>query len=225
MEVNDALGSLPEASKRVTGLANGASLVETFDNFLTLLTTQLENQDPLSPMDANQFTEQLVQFTEVEQSLSTNDKLDELISLQSGNQLTASLDYVGKTVTAASDHLVLQDGSATVSYEISELAETATLFILDAFGSPMQSIPLDPSLGRHEVTWDGLDQSGNALPDGVYGFAISAVDQNNGGVEVTQAARGKVTAVRLEDGRAILELGELDIFADEILGAGLLPEG
>ncbi len=225
MEINETPNNVANANSAAGSLTGGTSLAETFDNFLTLLTTQLQNQDPLSPLDTNEFTDQLVQFTGVEQALATNDKLDELIALQGSNQLSATLDYIDKTVTVDSELLALQEGSATITYNLATNAENAAVFIVNSFGNTVRTISADPSAGHHEVVWDGLDQSGDQLADGVYSFFVSAVDQDNGQIEVTQATRGLVTAVRLENGQAILELGDLDVPADLVRGIGSASAG
>ncbi|MHC4984186.1 MAG: flagellar hook assembly protein FlgD, partial [Planctomycetota bacterium] len=92
------ISTVGSAASSGAAVGGNVDLASTFNNFLLLLTTQLQYQDPLSPLDTNQFTEQLVQFTNVEQSIKTNSKLDQLIALQGANQLTAALDYIGKTV-------------------------------------------------------------------------------------------------------------------------------
>ena len=97
MEISQ-LGANPAAAASEVA---GAKLAENFDTFLQLLTTQLQHQDPLSPMESNEFVAQLVQFSEVEQAIASNKSLEKLIDLQNTNQATAAIGYIGQTVEAA----------------------------------------------------------------------------------------------------------------------------
>src|SRR3546814_329267 len=112
---------------------NGATkqLSETFDNFLLLLTKQLQHQDPLAPMDTNEFTSQLVQYTEVEQSISTNKKLEDLLALQGTNQAMAAMSFLGTTIEAESNKIDLSNGSSTFEYEMSTPTTGTTISIID----------------------------------------------------------------------------------------------
>ena len=123
MEVN----GVPLVTAGPDGAGGATGLSETFDNFLVLLTTQLKNQDPLEPLDTNLFTEQLVQFSGVEQAIKTNAKLDQLIAQQGTNQLTAALDYIGKSVEVESAGLDLSDGEARIIYGLASNAQQTTI--------------------------------------------------------------------------------------------------
>ena len=107
--VRDPVNGVPFKSSDNGSITDSASLAETFDTFLTLLTTQLQYQDPLDPMDTNEFTSQLVEFTSVEQAMATNKKLDSLIALQNSMQINDAVGYIGKTVGADGIILMLQD--------------------------------------------------------------------------------------------------------------------
>src|SRR5512143_1864682 len=170
-----------------------SSFSNNFDNFLTLLTKQLQYQDPMSPLDTNQFTQQLVEFTSVEQQIETNQKLDSLLGVQSDNQAMAALSFLNNVIEAQSDQVMLQDGSAQMSYDLSSDAETATLVIKDADGQTVRTIPLsDTKTDTHDLTCDGKDQNGNQLDDGVYDISVQAVDDKNVQLAVTTGTRGKV---------------------------------
>src|SRR3546814_13851877 len=115
--VRDPVNGMPFKGSDSSSVTSGASLAETFDTFLTLLTTQLQHQDPLNPMDTNEFTSQLVEFTGVEQAISTNQKLDALIGLQADMQLNDAVGYIDKLVGADGIILMLQDGDSTITYD------------------------------------------------------------------------------------------------------------
>lgn len=191
--------------------AASASISDSFDTFLALLTTQLKNQDPLDPLDANQFTEQLVQFAGVEQAISTNKKLDQLVALQSASQLDAAVGFLGNDVEAASDLVMLQDDGARLKYQLFGAADTNVVTIVDSFGQPVRTIVGERSAGAHEFKWDGLDNDGNAVSEGVYGFFVTAVDGDGGTVAATTSMVGRVTGLKTVDGVVTLSIGELDI--------------
>ena len=195
------------------------SLADTFDTFLALLTTQLQNQDPLNPMDSEKFTEQLVQFSEVEQSIATNTKLDSLIQLQSDNQLNSAVSYIGKTAEFVSDQLLLSQGSAVISYGLDSKAASATINIVDGNGRTVRVLDGETASGRHEIVWDGKDDTGADVADGVYNFSLSAVDAEGETVGSVAATTGRVTGVEIVDGVATLIMGDLGAVSFERLFA------
>ena len=188
-----------------------ATLSERFDNFLLLLTKQLQYQDPLSPLDTNEFTSQLVQFTGVEQAIATNKKLDQIIDLQSSDRTSAAAALLGTTVQARGDGLWLADGHSEATYELSRNAAVTTITILDAQGKPVRVEPGAITMGKHAFAWDGKDNDGNALPSGVYGMQITAVDGDRKTVEVIAGTVGRVTGVRIRDGETFLGIGDLEL--------------
>lgn len=198
------------------GQAAGVNLADTFDDFLLLLTTQLENQDPLSPLDPNQFTEQLVQFADVEQAINTNRKLDDLIALQNTNQLTAALDFIGKSVEVDGIGLHLSGGAARITYELPSNAADTTIQIFDASGQAVRTISAASTAGSHELTWDGTDDFGNDLADGLYTFSVTASDGEGGFLPTAQGTIGGVTGIELVDGEVILSIGPLQVPLSQI---------
>ena len=185
------------------------SLADNFDTFLALLTTQLENQDPLDPLKSEQFTEQLVQFTGVEQAIATNKRLDELIDLQNASQLNSAVSYIGKTAEFLSDKLVLANGTADISYALEDGAAETTINIVNSAGQVVRSVAGEISVGRHNFTWDGLSGAGTTLPDGIYGFSVVSVAADGTTVETATAAIGKVTGIEITDGTATLTMNQL----------------
>lgn len=202
----------------------GVSISDSFDTFLSLLTTQLQHQDPLDPLDANQFTEQLVQFAGVEQAISTNKKLDKLLALQNAGQINAALGYLGNDIEASAEQFVLQNGSATLKYELLGKAKQNLVTIVDGFGQPVRTFAGERSAGNYEFVWDGLDNNGNQLPDGVYGFFVTAVDGNGETVQATTSMVGRVTGVKALDGEVTLSVGDLDVPLSDVFAVHT-PEG
>jgi len=215
--VREPVNGVPFKDTNNSGSSAGASLAETFDTFLTLLTTQLQYQDPLNPMDTNEFTSQLVEFTGVEQAISTNKKLDSLIALYNGGQLNDAVGYIDKTVGADGIILMLQDGTSTITYDLGGNAKEANILIIDEQGNTVRTLEGDTEVGHHELAWDGKDENGNQLEDGLYGFLVTAVDANDKPVPLVQGTAGKVTGVKMVDGEVILEVGELEIALADVL--------
>ena len=134
--------------------SDSAGLADDFDSFLLLLTTQLKNQDPLSPLDTNQFTEQLVQFAGVEQSIKTNDRLESLIDLQNNDRLNSAVSYIGKSVAADSLVLSLENGESTITYDLGGDAKEVTIVVVDENGDTVRTIKGPTEFGSHQVLWD-----------------------------------------------------------------------
>jgi flagellar basal-body rod modification protein FlgD len=194
-----------------------ASLSGDYTNFLTLLTAQLKNQDPLSPMDATQFTQQLVQFSAVEQQINGNKKLDQLIGLQSTANAYGAVGFVGTTIAADSADVPLQGGKAKFDYTI-EKSGTATLKILNAAGNVVMLKQVDSAVGTHPVEWDGTDYFGNQLPDGKYTVAVSVTDTTTG--KATDAAitsYGKVDQAVIADGKVFLKMGDVSVPLEDVI--------
>src|SRR5688572_22244050 len=151
-------------------------MASNFETFLALLTSQLKNQDPLSPVDSNQFTAQLTQMAGVEQQLLTNELLKSLVSAQGGSDLAGASAYIGKDATAAWSATKMADGKATWSYELGANAASAKLQVLDGSGKVIwEGDAPDKTTGVHDFTWDGKATSGSNGQDGqVYTLKIAA---------------------------------------------------
>jgi flagellar basal-body rod modification protein FlgD len=215
--LRDPVNGVPFKGSDTGSITDSASLADTFDTFLNLLTTQLKYQDPLDPMDTNEFTSQLVEFTNVEQAMKTNKKLDDLISLQTELQLNNAVGYIDKQVGADSIILMLQDGESTITYDLGANASKVNVLIIDEEGNTVRTIEGDTAFGHHEIAWDGLDDDGLAMEDGLYGFLVTAVDADLEPVPLVQGTVGKVTGVKLSDGEVTLEIGELEIALGDVL--------
>lgn len=199
------------------GQATGAAgLAENFDNFLTLLTTQLQHQDPLSPLDTTEFTNQLTNFAQVEQIISSNSKLDRLIELQNTSQLTTGVSYIGKLVEATGDQMLLQDGSGSIGYELNQDSARTTITILNQFGTPVLFGEGNTAAGRHIYQWDGINESGSELPDGIYGVLVNAFDTDNNLIESTTSTFGRVTGVEVQGSEITLIMGPMSVDLEDV---------
>ena len=205
--VDSVANTTTNATNRIG--AGSTMLASNFETFLTLLTSQLKNQDPLSPVDSNQFTAQLTQMAGVEQQLLTNDLLKGLLAAQGGGGLAGAATYIGKEATAAWSATKLTDGEATWSYELASNAATARLEVLDGSGNVVWSGDApDRTTGVHDFTWDGKATSGNDGQEGqVYSLRVVAKDAAGGAVDSQVLTRGRITGVEMYDGVPYLTVG------------------
>ena len=171
------------------------SIADDFDTFLTLLTTQLQNQDPLEPLDTNQFTAQLVQFAGVEQSIKTNDNLEQLAALSSANTVTSAVGFIGKVVTAAGDTTQLVNNTAAWSYTSPAESSEAKVSIYDQFGTLVYQEDASLKAGTNTLFWDGRRNDGSQAPGGSYRLSIDAKDKDGNNLTVDTAIAGLVEAV------------------------------
>jgi flagellar basal-body rod modification protein FlgD len=202
MEVSSA------TSAATTATNDGAEskLIGDYDSFLKLLTTQLQYQDPLAPMDATQFVAQLSQFATVEQAIVTNQKLDSVISGLSSSAISADIGLIGHNVQVAGKDFELKEGTASFAYGLDKDAAMAVLAIRDASGTIVRTIQVDPAAGEHTVTWDGLDNSGNEVEDGTYSMELAAADSKGTPVTGATYVTASVTRVELGEDGAVLVL-------------------
>lgn len=149
-----------------------------YNNFLTLLTAQIQNQDPLQPMDSTQFVSQLAQLSQVEQAVQTNSNLESLKTTAGSISGLVSLGLVGRTVTVASDKMVLANGSAATSYKLSSDASSVSATITDGSGNVIKTLTGLPTTGgvNTPLSWDGTDDNGQKVAGGTYHVAINAKD-------------------------------------------------
>ncbi len=198
------------------------TLAGNFNTFLTLLTTQLQNQDPLNPMDSNQFTQQLVQFSQVEQQINTNDNLKTLISIGQGRSASDAVGYLGKTVTVSNGKGALQDGSANWNYVLGAASANTSLSVSDANGRVVYTGTGETGAGLHSFTWDGKDNAGNQLSDGAYKLSLNATGADGSSIQTAIATSGVVSEVDLTGSEPQLMLGPLAVKISEVTSvAGL----
>lgn len=187
----------------------GPSIGSNMNTFLTMLTTQLKNQDPTAPLDTNQMTAELVQFSQVEQAITTNSKLDSLIQAQQAGQMISAVPLVGHSAQYTGNSIALANGQAQFSYIMPAGAAHATVSILDADGQVVHGFTGDATAGPHSVTWDGTTSFGKKAPDGAYTVRIDATDATGNTVTSTVTAGGKITGVAMQNGQAVVSIGEL----------------
>ena len=185
-----------------------ATIADNFDTFLSILTTQLKNQNPLDPMDTNQFTAQLVQFTGVEQQLKTNEFLETLMLSGQNTAKSDAVSYIGKEVTSSGKTGELTDSDAVFwAYSADANAANSTVTIKDSKGQVVYTQTGPLKAGPGTFRWDGKGNDGNVRPNGVYTVDIEGKDANGQDVKISTASIGIVTAVDFTGDVPILAIG------------------
>ncbi|MGO1117873.1 flagellar hook assembly protein FlgD [Rhodovibrionaceae bacterium A322] len=218
MSVVGQTGSSGVVAPTSGGISSHDELQQTMDDFLLLLTTQMQNQDPLEPMDSEKFTEQLLNFSGIEQQINTNNKLDQLLNLTGYNQTMGMVDYIGTTVEYGSDMLNLSNGQASFNYALDTNAATTKITITDESGAVVRTLDGEVDAGSYSLTWDGKNDDGAQMPDGIYSVNITAADLAGETVEGSMTMIGRVTGVESQGGALQLMLGGLPISMDQVVG-------
>ena len=212
--VVSAPGAVSADSKTKTSSTKTSGIADNFQTFLTLLTTQLQHQNPLDPLDTNQFTAQLVQFAGVEQQLKSNEQLKSLIDIEKTAQATQALAYVGNTV-AVDGSTAKFDGSATWNLK-SDKDATATVTITNSTGQTAYSGNYSLKQGNVSFVWDGKGNDGSKWPAGNYKLTATAKDSSGNAVAVATEVQGVVDSVDLTAKPALLSIGGHTYTTDQV---------
>ena len=188
--------SSSSAASSATALAN-QQIAGNFQSFLTLLTTQLQNQNPLDPLDTNQFTQQLVEFAGVQQQLNTNDSLSTLVSLQQTAQSTQALGFVGKTAVVDGSTATVINSAATWDLNVPKNSNL-NITITSSTGQTVYSGTYAATAGDNQAfAWNGVGNDGTQWPDGQYKLTATATDSSGNAVAITTQIQGTVSSVDL----------------------------
>jgi flagellar basal-body rod modification protein FlgD len=189
--------STSAATTNASAVATGSrdSIAGDFNSFLTLLTTQLKYQDPLSPMDTTQFTQQLAMFANVEQTSNVNTNMKNLITVTKGSQAAAAIGYIGKTVQVDNPTATLENGAAKYTYSLAGKSDATALVITNSLGRTVYASAGETDSGSHNFVWNGKDKDGNVLPPGNYTLSVSAVDKNGAQINTTVGSLGTVDGI------------------------------
>jgi flagellar basal-body rod modification protein FlgD len=207
MSTSNAATMLPSLINNTSAASTAAAanssatqqIAGNFDTFLQLLTTQLQNQNPLDPLDTNQFTEQLVEFASVEQQINENTNLQTLISMQQTNEATSALQLVGATVTVAGSSAALSNAtSSAATWNLTTTTPaTATVTVKSAAGTTAYSGTMSLNAGTQSFAWNGQGSNGQTWPDGTYTLSVTATGANGQTVSVATQVQGTVSGVDL----------------------------
>lgn len=215
----DSVSSSSSSSSTSSTSSSSSSLSASYDMFLQLLITELQTQNPLDPVDSTQFTQQLATYASLEQQISTNDKLDSVLSNFDSLSMSTGVGYIGKSVEADSDTLgVGSDGAVDGSWNYSLDADAAsvTLTVVDSDGNTVWTGSGETSSGDHSFTWDGTNSSGETVSAGNYTLEVTAKDTSGDTVTSSISIVGTVTAVDSSDGTTVLELGSTQVDLSDV---------
>ena len=220
MAVDATMASVVTATNTGTSSTNSTSsnttIANNFQTFLTLLTTQLQNQNPLDPLDTNQFTSQLVQFASVEQQLRQNDQLATLVNLEKTAQSTAALAYVGYTAVMDGSK-ASYDGTNSATWTLKAPNDTtASITITNSAGQTVFSGSYAVQQGNATFAWDGKGNDGTQWPAGTYSLNASGKDSAGNNVAIPSEVQGVVDSVDLTASPPLLSIGGQSYTTDQI---------
>lgn len=195
----------PATAAGANGAQSAATLSNNFDTFLTILTAQIQNQDPLEPMDSTQFTEQLVQFSGVEQQIRVNTQLETLIKATNSGAGASLSGYLGQTAEIDTAGAQYTGEDVHWRYELPSDATSTTVTVTDASGKVLYSKTGELTAGSHDFTWDGtLNKGGKAATDQPYWISVVAEDANKKAITPLHSLVTKITGVDLTYGEPAL---------------------
>jgi flagellar basal-body rod modification protein FlgD len=187
-----------------------AQLGANFNQFLQLLLTQVQNQDPTNPTDTTEFTTELVQFTGVQEQVDANTSLGQLIGLQQSSQVLQSTSLVGKAATVSANQITLQNGNGEIQFQ-GTAGQQVAIGIVDANGNPVYDTTLTAAAGNNTWQWNGVNNSGTQEPDGAYSIAVETAATNGTATPVTYSVVGTTTGVSTSGTTTQLQLGALSV--------------
>ena len=200
----DGIGSSTSTNTSITGSRSG--IADNFDTFLQLLTTQLKNQNPLDPLDTNAFTQQLVQFSSVEQQLKTNEFLSALVQSNANSVNTNAVNYIGKTISASGTRSELIAGKAIWNFKLEDAAMT-TVTIKNDEGAVVYTQQGQLQAGAGVFEWDGKMSNGMPAPNGTYSIQMTGLNQEGKNVPISTEFTGTVTGIDFTGTEPVLLIG------------------
>lgn len=199
-----------DAAKAVASTTKtaGATLAGNFDTFLKLLTTQMKNQDPTSPLDTNQFTSQLVQFANVEQQINANTSLTTLIDLNRASSLYQASAMVGHRVGVEASQLPLQNGAAALQFTLASPGQV-DISVANPSGVEIYKATVDGVRGGNAWTWNGVAANGSTMPDGAYNLSVVTTGGARNAVPFT--VYGTATAITSSGQTPSVAFGQMNV--------------
>ncbi len=224
--INNFTASGKAASEKNAEATN--QLFSNYEQFIKLLTVQLENQDPTKPLETDQLTSQIAQLSQVEQTLNTNKSLDTLIGLYNQSQFSSTVGYIGKLLEAPGNLTTLDDGQAVVVYSLAEKADKLNITITDSSDKVVYEadgikLGIANEAGRNQWVWDGKDNAGKLAPEGTYKIKVVAKDAKDKEIVSSTSSAGRVTSVETVDGAAYLALGDILVPFNEVVSVREMP--
>ncbi|MDJ0931602.1 flagellar hook capping FlgD N-terminal domain-containing protein [Breoghania sp.] len=208
----DSVSGTSSSSEAAVASTSSTALSANYEMLLSLLTTQLKVQDPLDPLKAEEFTNQLVQYSSVKQQIQMNSSMATLIEKVSASNATNLVSYLGQTVTADGNESVLNDGYATWKFNTSAAADGAEITIQNSSGAIVyMDDDVDLLKGSGAYVWDGRTDSGSTASDGAYTISFFSQDNQGKNVSVTTEVVGVVDGVDFSSSDPVLKMGDVSI--------------
>lgn len=220
------LSSISDASSATGGTKSGddaENLQDDLNRFLNLLVTQLKNQDPLDPMDSNEFTSQLVQFASVEQQIYQNANLEKLVNAQETSQISSMVNFIDKTIEVDAERFPLENGQAEFTYTMPAGAKSASIIIRSPAGLTIYEQDANLDQGQHTFEWDGRNSAGQTMADGEYSAIITGLSNQNELLNISQTAFGRVTGIGIDNGVTSLFMGDIEVPQTKVLSVKESP--
>lgn len=214
-------GAVEKTAKDFETSLNG--LTDDFNNFLSLLTIQLQNQDPTDPMDTDKMVQQLVDFTGVEQQIRSNKHLEEISSLTSANTVSQAISYIGLAVEYEGQHFSVIDGqtASTISYDLTEAVNHVEIRIYDESGSEVRYAESAADIGENSFNWDMQDNNDEFVQPGNYRAVVRATNRDGEAVELTQRVNSIVDGIDNTGGETVLTMGGQTLLPSQVTRVGL----
>lgn len=218
VSISDYLNGLTASTSSTSETAEDDGSSISKDEFITILMTQMQYQDPLNPMDSEALTSQLTDFSMLEQQIESNSLLEGMSESIGDLTQINMLDYIGKEVTTSSNTLTVDGNEVTqVSFSLDEAA-SVEMVVYDSDGNEITRVDVgEIEQGSHIVTWDGTDSSGQAVDDGSYGYSLIATDGSGTSISLDSSEHGEVTGISYVDGSPCLLVGGNAISFDSIV--------
>ena len=211
------IGTAAAATATATAKAQ-KSLSGNYETFLRLLTAQLQNQDPLEPLDATKFTEQLVSYSQVEQQIATNSSLETLISATRASAGATAVSYLGKKAITAGPASELSGGSAHWTYTLPATATSMQVRITDLNGNLVRTLTPPREAGTHQVSWDGRNDADDAMPSGTYRLVVAATTGDGTPIPAKIAGLGTISEIDMSSADPVMFIGSRKLGLSEITG-------
>ena len=213
------VGTTTSAAAQATLNSGLSSIANNYTSFLQLLTTQLKNQDPMSPMDTDQFTQQITEMTGVQQQLLSNQLLQQLVN-QSQGGVTNAVDLIGKTVSANGSTAMLQNNTATFAYNLPSQAAKVTGTVTDSNTAVVWTGQLaGTGAGAQSFTWNGENTAGQGQTNGnLYSLTVTATNAVGQAITPTTTVQGTVSAVQQVNGQTLVTVGSDQVPLSSVTG-------
>jgi flagellar basal-body rod modification protein FlgD len=220
--IQAALSGTPPASQTVGGSTSSTPGLLGKDDFLKLLVTQLQKQDPLNPQDPSEFTSQLAQYSSLEQLIGVNSNIQGLSASQVANNQASAVNYIGKTVRVSGNQVTVGGGVASaMSLNLTQASAKTGATITDANGAVVATVDLGAqSAGAHGFTWNGKNSAGQQVADGTYNVTFAAQDSSGQAIAVDSSTSGTVTGVSFANGQTKLIVGGASWSLSQVLSVG-----